>query len=172
MADEYISIGHTKKTHGAAGEIKVVIEDRFLEDFAQTDVVFINILGKPAPFFIEDVRVAGDLLLKLEEIDTPAQAKTLTSSEIFLRKQDLLHVEDEDAPPSTFKIFEGYEIEDEKMGKIGKIIEVVDLPQQELAVVEYEGREVMIPLHPDLIKKIDKKTGTIILNLPDGILDL
>ena len=172
MADEYILIGHTKKTHGAGGEIKVFIEDRFLDDFAQTDVVFINIHGKPAPFFIENVRVAGGLLLKLEEIDSPAQAKTLTSSEIFLRKQDLLHSKDEEAPPSTFIIFEGYEMEDEKLGKIGKIIEVIEYPQQELAVVAYQGREVLIPLHPDLIKKIDKKAGILTLALPEGILDL
>ena len=171
MADSLILIGHTKKTHGAAGEIKVFVEDRYLDDFAQTEVVFINIQGKPAPFFVEDLRVAGDLLLKLEEIDTPAQAKTITSSEIFLRKQDISHAEVVEAAPS-FQQYEGFEIEDEYLGKIGKIIEVVEYPQQELAVVAYQDREIMIPLHADLVRKVDKKTSTLFLQLPEGILDL
>ncbi len=171
MADSLILIGHTKKTHGAAGEIKVFVEDHYLDDFAQSEVVFINIQGKPAPFFIENLRVAGDLLLKLEEIDTPAQAKTITSSEIFLRKQDISHVEiNEDL--ASFRQYEGFEIEDEHLGRIGKIVEVIELPQQELAVVIYQDREVMIPLHADLVRKIDKKTSTLLLQLPEGILDL
>jgi 16S rRNA processing protein RimM len=171
MADELILIGRTAKTHGTAGEIKVFIEDRYLDDFAETDVVFINIQGKPAPFFIEELRAAGDLLLKLEEIDTPAQAKAITSSDIFLRKQDMRTQPDSPADTS-FKVYEGFEIADENLGTIGRIIEVIEFPHQEMAVVGYQGGEVMIPLHHSLVKKIDHPARILFLDLPDGILDL
>lgn len=171
MADEYILIGKTKKTHGTNGELKVFIEDRFLDDFAETDVVFITIQGKPAPFFIEEIRVAGDLLLKLEDIDTPAQAKTITSSDIFMRRQDLANPEEE-LPLSDFGIFEGYEMEDEHLGMLGRIVEVAEYPHQQMAIVDYNGSEVLIPLHMDLIREIDKKAGLLRVSLPDGMLDL
>lgn len=172
MKDSYILIGHTKKTHGAQGEIKVEIKDQFLEDFIQAEVIFISIQGKPVPFFIENIRDAGDLLLKVEEIDTPAGAKEITSKELFLREADLLEDVETEMPSATFAGCTGFLLEDEELGPVGEVLEVVEYPHQEMAVVRYQEREILIPLHKDLIKHLDKKSRKLIMKLPDGMLDL
>ena len=64
MADKLIGVGFTKKAHGAQGELKITLKDEYFDDFVNADVVFINVQGKPLPFFIESLREAGDILLK------------------------------------------------------------------------------------------------------------
>lgn len=171
-AEPYILIGQTKKTHGAQGEVKVEIKEQYLEDFAQADVVFIKIQGKPVPFFIENIRDAGDLLLKLEEINSPTQAKEFTSKEIFLRVEDVSSIEEEAEDKFNFAEFTGFLLEGVEQGMIGKIIEVQQYPQQELALVNFQGREILIPLHPELVVQVNKKSKKLVLHLPEGLLDL
>jgi hypothetical protein len=98
----FISIGYTKKTHGAAGELKVIIEDRFLDTVLEKGVVFVGVQGKPVPYFLETVRESGDLLLKFEGIDTPDQAKALNSCTLYLREADLPAMP-EVLQPASFK---------------------------------------------------------------------
>lgn len=172
--EKYIQIGHTKKTHGAQGELKVEVEEDFLDDFAEADVVFINVQGKPVPFFIENLRVAGELLLKLENIDSPNEAKPLVAQPLFVRPGDLVHYKKSVATASvhSFRLFVGYRLIDAVVGDIGEIKSVEEFPQQELAVVEYNGNEVLIPMHRQMLEEIDEKSKTLRVNLPEGLLEL
>ena len=171
MTDKLIGVGFTKKTHGAQGELKITVKEEYFDDFANTDVVFINMQGKPLPFFIENLRDAGEILLKLEDVDSPADAKNLTSKELFLREKDIKIIK-QAGEVLTFELLVGYELFDEIAGSIGKIESVESLPQQHLAIVEYQGREVFIPLHPQMVVKLDEKAKKIVLRLPDGLLEL
>ena len=173
MLDKYITIGYTKKTYGSKGQVKVVIENQFLEDFVKTDFVFINLLGKPAPFFIETIEESSDLLLKLEEIDSPEDAKAIVSKDLFLREKDLTNPPI-DIPESELEYADliGFMLTDTILGEIGLIDEIQEFPQQEMAVVHYQGKEIFIPLHRNLIASIDESGKKITLNLPEGILDL
>jgi len=171
MTDKLIGVGFTTKTHGAQGELKVTVKEEYLDDFANADVVFINVQGKPLPFFIENLRDAGDLLLKIEEVDSPAEAKNLTSKELFLREKDIKIIK-QAGEVLTFELLVGYELFDELTGSIGKIEAVEAMPTQHLAIVEHEGREVFIPLHPQMVVELDEKAKKIVLRLPEGLLDL
>lgn len=171
MTDNLISVGFTKKTHGAQGELKITLKDEYFDDFVNAEVVFINVQGKPLPFFIENLREAGDILLKIEEVDTPADAKSLTSKELFLREKDI-KISKKEGEVLTFELLVGYELFDEAHGLIGKIEAVEAMPHQHLAIVEHEGREVFIPLHPQIVVSLDEKTKKIVLRLPEGLLEL
>jgi 16S rRNA processing protein RimM len=170
--DQLVAIGYTKKAHGASGEIKVVVKDEYLDDFFEAEVVFISLQGKPAPFFVEHIREAGDLLAKFEEIESPADALKITSKDIFLREKDLVHFTSLEEDTLFFSQLIGFELIDLEHGRVGIIDNIVELPQQELAEVNYEGRTVLIPLHEDLIVKTDKKGKKITLRLPAGLLEL
>lgn len=167
----FVSIGYTKKTHGAAGELKASIEDRFLDTVLEKGVVFVGVQGKPVPYFLESVRESGDLLLKFEGIDTPDQAKGLNSCTLYLRESDLPAMP-EVLQPASFKDYIGFTIVEEEGQVIGPIVEVLEYPWQEVAVVNWQEREVMIPLHADLVCSVDKVGRRLVLRLPEGLLDL
>ncbi len=159
------------KTHGAKGAVKASIDPPYLDLLLEKGVVFLQVDGRPAPFFIEFIRDIGDILLKLEGIDSPDQAKKLTNVPLLLRQADL----PADLPVTgtdDFSGLVGFLLQDEEGHAVGRIESVESLPQQEMAIVDHQGRSVMIPLHPLLVTSLDPKTRTIRLRLPEGLLDL
>ena len=56
--------------------------------------------------------------------------------------------------------------------KIGTIENInTDLPQP-VFEIKYNSRVVLIPIHEDLIKEIDKENNIIHLDIPDGLLEI
>lgn len=169
----FICIGKTGKAHGLGGELKFHVDERYLEDFLEAEVVFLENKGQKLPYFIEAIREGNDILVKLEDTDSPEQARALTGLPVFLREADLLEDEErEGSAELQFERFTGYEILDMFSGRRAKIVEIVAMPQQYLAYAEVEGREILIPMHPDLIKKIDEASREIQMELPEGLFDL
>ncbi len=173
MTDSYVRIGFTQKAHGAQGEIKISVNENYLEDLVHSEVVFIPVQGKPLPFFVEGLRETNAILLKLEGIDSPADATAVSSKELLLRKQD---VQTGSAAGSSsglkYSYCEGFTCFDQKFGEIGMIAEVLEFPQQEMAVVQFQGNNIYIPLNEEFIQEIDKSSKLIKLSLPEGLLDI
>lgn len=176
---KYILIGFTKKCYGVKGDLKIQIEDQHLEDFAKANAIFLEIKGKHVPFFIEEIKSGNELLLKLEDVDSKESANALTSKEIFLQSHQILKDEEREFEPEEddtlaleFEKYIGFNIIDNDLGEIGKIEEVIEFPQQEMAVILQDEKEILVPLHKDLIEKVEDKKQCIYMNLPEGLLDL
>lgn len=168
-----ISIGFCKKPHGVGGELKVRIEAEYLEDFLQAEVIFLDINSKQVPYFIEKIRPGNELLVKLEDVDSREAAAALNGKEMFLREEDI-HTgeEEEDDEDLAYEDLVGYEIIETDLGSIGKIEDVLDYPQQMMALLTYQEREILIPLNEYLIQDIDVENQKIIMELPEGLLEL
>lgn len=168
-----VSIGFTKKPHGLKGEIKLHVEERYLEDLLNADIILLDIKGKQTPFFVEDIRVGNNIIAKFEDVDTPEGAVAIASKEIFLRESDLIPDDEReieiDIPP--FEHCVGYMIKNEGVD-VGVINEIQEFPQQEMAIVTYNKRDIMIPLNQHFVKKLDDTNKIIEMELPEGLLDL
>ena len=170
----YILIGNTRKSYGVKGEMKLLIKADFLEDIFNLKVVFLKINGKQVPYFVESVRVGNTTIIKFEDINSPEETIAITSKEIYAREEDLIPEEERmfEAEKMEFEKYSGYTIIVIEIGKVGVIKEIVEYPQQEMAVVEYQNRTVLIPLNHELIESIDDAKKELIFNLPKGLLDL
>ena len=56
--------------------------------------------------------------------------------------------------------------------KIGIIQSVNDSGPQAMFVINNNGTEILIPVHDNFIKKLDRTDKKIYLNIPDGLLDI
>ncbi|HFC00605.1 MAG TPA: 16S rRNA processing protein RimM [Phaeodactylibacter sp.] len=177
-----ISIGFTKKQHGVKGDLKVQVKEEYLDDFLKAPVVFLAIKGKQVPFFVEKIKFENDLLLKIEDINSKESAYELTSKEMFLQRRHISQKEkmDEKLVETTdlfFGKYIGFTIVDAELGKVGIIEEIIEFPQQEMAVIFQNKstpsqKEMLIPLHENLIEKINIEKKVIYMSLPDGLLEL
>ena len=61
---------------------------------------------------------------------------------------------------------------DKKLGELGKIVTVYDLPNQPVASLNIEGKEVLFPLMKQFIVTVDREAGILHVDLPDGLLDV
>ncbi len=167
--NNYIQIGYTKKTHGVGGELKLVVEEEFIEDFDGAEVLFLKIKGQFTPYFIESVRSPKNPIIKFEEVNTKEAAFNMMHKEVFLRSSD---VSEKEEIIVTIQMYEGFTIIDKNLGEIGTIESVVEFPQQDMAFVTYKEKEVMIPLNDSIVTQIDEDKKELIVDLPEGLLEL
>lgn len=171
--DKTILIGSTKKPHGLKGELKLYVEERYVEDLMNADILMIDIKGRPTPFFIEEVRFGNNIIAKFEEVNTPEAALSIANKEIYLRESDLIPDEEREIeiPTTPYEHCVGYTIKNE--GElVGVIDDIVEFPQQEMAILNYKNKEVLVPLNQHFITKLDDKNRVIEMTLPEGLLDL
>ena len=55
---------------------------------------------------------------------------------------------------------------------IGVIEDIIEYPQQLLAKLKLGSREVLIPIHDDLVININEEEGVLTVKVADGLLDL
>lgn len=172
--EQYTQIGRTKKPHGLNGELKLHIEEKYAEDFDQATVIFLEIGGNHTPFFVENLRGGLFDILKLEGVNSRSAAEPLAHKNMHLRDSDLLKEEERTYEPVglEFEHLVGFQVHDETYGDIGAIKEIVEMPQQEMALVDYKGKEVMIPLNERLMVEVVDSQQVVKMDLPEGLLEL
>ncbi len=165
-----VEIGKTGKPHGVKGELRLRIEGAYLEDALKASVIFIETKGQQLPYFVEQLKIGNAAIVKLEDITRKEDAMLLANATLFLRDEDVsIKVIDADL---VFAYLKGYQLEDIAIGVIGTIKTIEEYPQQEMAIVDYKEKEVLIPLHEALIQQIDKAKKVLLMELPEGLLEL
>jgi 16S rRNA processing protein RimM len=171
---EYTQIGFVKKAHGTTGEIKVAVDEVYEDLFLSAKRVFVDMRGTKMPLFIQQVRGAGEWIVQFEGYKNRDQIMLIQSRAIWLPASevpaDVALEADEDELLYGYLV--GYMLADKHTGDVGVIEEVLDMPQQEMAVIQYQNREVLIPLHDTYIITIDKTKKRVFADLPEGLLDL
>lgn len=170
LKDEIFLIGQITKIHGLKGELSFTTNSTILEE---VDVPFVVLepQGLFVPFYIESVRMINDTtgLLKLERVDSDDQAREFIGQSIYLPNMFLDEMDEVDFEA---EFFVGFELIEEKKGKIGKVTAVDDSTANALFVVESGDNEILIPIADEFITEIDHKKKIIMVNLPEGLLDL
>jgi hypothetical protein len=54
----------------------------------------------------------------------------------------------------------------------GPVLEVIEQPHQVLCRLEIETKEVLIPINEQTLNKVDHKSRSLLLTLPDGLLEV
>ena len=66
----------------------------------------------------------------------------------------------------------GLEVRDTRGEKIGVVARIWSTPGGEIYIVRGESKEHLIPATKEIIEKVDFATGTLVINPPEGLLDL
>lgn len=167
----YIQVGFLGKAHGLKGELKFKIDEEYIDDFNEVDVLFIKMKGHYAPCFIESIRSGNSLIIKFEDTNTKEEAATIQHQPIFL-KEEAITVYADEPEELLFLHIKGFKMIDNELGALGKIKAIEAYPQQEMAVVAYKKNDVLIPLNEYIISKIDVDNQTVLVNLPEGLLEI
>ena len=165
--EEVYKIGKLGKTHGVKGEISFLFDDDVF-DRVDADYLVLMVDGILVPFFMEEYRFRSDTtaIVKFEGIDTQERARELTGCDVWFPRA----LADSDDDTITWAAIVGFDIIDANSGKpVGRIASVDDTTLNILFCLE-DGR--LIPASEDLITSIDKGNRTIMINIPEGLLDL
>jgi 16S rRNA processing protein RimM len=170
MSTNYRNIGKLAAVFGLQGEM--ILQHRLGKKTSLKGLKAIFLEDRKdelLPWFIGAVRIKSDdeLYVKLDGIDTKEAARKLVSKEAWITEADFEQYAGKSAPISLV----GYRMVENGL-ELGEIQEVIEQPHQVLCKILYQGKEALIPVHEETLRKIDKKGKVVHVELPDGLLDV
>jgi len=170
-ASELVVIARAVKPRGLKGEIVAELLTDFPDRFEDLDeVVILSPDGERRPGSLEDFWFQKDrVVLKLTGYDDVDTARGLIGYELAVPESDRVQLEQDE--------FYDWELEgcNVKVGdeSIGQVRSVMKTGGAEILVVaDGSGKETLVPLASDIVLEIDPAAKTILVDPPEGLLDL
>jgi 16S rRNA processing protein RimM len=168
--EDCFELGKITKTHGLKGEVVLWLDVDFPEDYEDLESVFLDQKGELVPYFIETYRLSGNrAIVQFEDIDTFEKAEGLINLQAFLPLEELPELGND-----QFYYHEiiGFQIVDKQLGVLGTVQTVHSMQAQDLLVMDYKSKEVLIPVIPEIVLEADKEAKILNVNLPEGLLEV
>ena len=168
-----VAVGEVLRPWGLRGELRVrPLTDRPAERFQRLRRC---VLWEPEVDRREDVQIAdcrfdGDeLFVRMEGVSSPEEAKRFSGRFLAVAQEDALP-----APEGHFYPWEmtGAVVETREGRRVGEFVGVEDHAAQPLWIVAHEGRELLVPAVPEIVVDVNVKERRIVIDPPEGLLDL
>lgn len=169
--EECFYLGKVVSKHSYKGEVLIKLDTDQPELYDTMESVFLEMDHGLVPFFIARIRRHKSELLRVqfEDVSDEAAAQALIGKKVFLPLSLL--------PELTGKQFYyheiiGFQVEDKKRGMIGHVGNVIEHTAQAVIEVEKGEHTILIPVTDSIIKKVDRTRKTLIIDAPEGLIDL
>ena len=168
--EQYRNIGKLVAVHGLQGELVLLHRLGRKTSLKGLKAIFLEERkDEMLPWFVESTRVKSDeeLFVKLEGLDTKEAARRVVQKEVWVTEKDFDHFAGKSAPISMvgFRLFDG-------LLDLGEILEVIEQPHQVLLRIDLAGKEALIPMHEQTLRRVDPRKKEVHVELPDGLLDV
>lgn len=171
-ADELIIVARTVRTRGLKGELAAELLTDFPERFEKVNtLVGVSPDGQRKELELEDYWFQNDrVILKFKSYDSIESANTLVGFEVGVPESERVELAD-----GQFYEWQlsGCSVENIEGQAIGTVREVMRTGGVELLVVDDGGqREYLIPMAGDIVLSVDIPGKKILIDPPEGLLEL
>jgi len=163
-----LEVGQVVNTYGIKGFVKVnpLVDDN--KQFKSFKTLYIQEKNNVKEMQVEEVKFSKNLvLIKFKEIETIEQAEILRNIYIQAKRSDIK------LEKGAYFIVDliGLEVYTEEGSFLGKIKEVLQPGANDVYVVEDETKkQILLPVIPDVIKKVDIEGNKVIVKLLEGLI--
>ena len=168
--DTCFYVGKIVKTHGLKGEVTLRIDNEQFDEIEELNYFLLDINDKLIPYFVENITFHSNKSFVLfQDLKTLETANQLVGKSVYL-PLDLL-------PEKDGNDFYSHEVVDflvidEEKGELGKVQEIIEYPTQSLIQILINGKEVLIPIHDDIIQDVNREDKKIYIKAPNGLIDM
>ena len=171
-SDSLVRIARAVRTRGLKGEIVADLLTDFPERFeAVTTLIAVGPKGEHQSVELEDFWFQNDrIILKLVDCDTVEAAEKFRNYEFCVTDSEVVELEENEY--FDFDL-EGCTVRDVSGRTVGKVKEVLKTGGTEILVIAAEGgAELMVPMAGSIITNIDISAKEILIDPPEGLLEL
>ena len=168
-----VAVGEVLRPWGLQGEVRVrPLTDRPKERFTNLHEC---VLWEPRPDRREPCRIAScrfegaTVLVRMEGVTSPEDARRFTGRLLAIPREDVLP-----APEGHFYSWEmvGAAVETPDGRRVGEFVRVEGSEGQPLWVVAEGGREHLVPAVPEIVVEVNVAKRRIVIDPPEGLLEL
>jgi len=169
--DAMVVVGRVARTHGLRGQVIVNPETDFLEErFREGAVLYARRQTVTQPITVTAVRFhLGRPILTLEGVASIEDAEGLAGAELRVPAEAL-----QELPADQFYCHDlvGCQVRTTTGRDLGTVTAVEGLRGGSYLVVRRGRTEVLVPLAADICIEIDARGRNIVIEPPEGLLDL
>lgn len=169
--EECFYLGKIAKKFSFKGEVLAYLDTDEPELYENLESVFVEYNKHLVPFFIESSSLHKNdfLRIRFEDINTEEEADAMMGNDLYLPLQLLPKLSG-----NKFYFHEviGFEVEDQRLGVVGKIESINDTTAQPLFEVLNGDVEILIPMIDHFLVKIDRENKKVIMDLPEGLIEM
>ena len=173
LNETLLAAGTVLKPYSYLGQTKVAFFMSGWEDILEEgDYLFISWAEKGVPYLIENISWQTDktAVISLADIGNDIEAQRLTGGEVLLLSKSFPKDESGEVSGESLIDFNAFSLEGEAIGYVKDFID--NGPQALLDLLTNKGKRTYIPFHEDIVVEIDLENKKIILDLPEGLLEL
>jgi 16S rRNA processing protein RimM len=164
-------LGKIAKKFSFKGEVLIYLDTDEPELYEDMESVFVEFNKNLVPFFIKNSSLHKNdfLRVQFEDVDTEEEADSIMNCEVYLPLSMLPKL-----TGNQFYYHEviSFEIEDLRLGIFGKIVSINDSSAQPLFEVINGNVELLIPMIDQFLVKIDRENKKVIMDLPEGLVEM
>lgn len=169
--EDCIQIGYIAKAHGVRGEVKAILDVYDMREYKRKKTLWGGKRGAPLSMLeIESLRPQQKMeaIIRVKGVSDRDQAVELVGTTLFIPAEELPTL-----PDGHFYYFQviGFQVQDETAGALGTVKDFADGSAHDILIMEYQGKEVLIPVTENIVGKADFETKFINVNLPEGLLE-
>lgn len=165
-----IRIGKIVATHGLQGNLILTHKGGKSDWLKVGEPIFVAMQkGSRIPYYPTSVKRVNDeeYHLHLDDIDALPEAKKLVGKEVFV-DESVLGAATLDNP----LLWIGFNVVDAQAGGLGPLTDIAQTGHQWVGSVQYNGKEVLLPMVKPLLVEVNLRNKYIRMDLPEGLLDL
>lgn len=168
--DQCFELGYVERPFGYEGALIAHFDVDNPAYYLKMKTIFLEINGQLIPYTAEKMALhkGNQVMVRLANVTDEEAAKKMKGTRLFLPESCL---------PSLDKGYYFHELVncrviDEVSGPLGTVKEIIDLPNHTLASVDFEGNEVLFPVHDQILLRFDRNKKEIYTRLPEGLLEI
>ncbi|MCK5637099.1 MAG: 16S rRNA processing protein RimM [Flavobacteriaceae bacterium] len=164
-------LGRIVKKYSFKGEVVLKLDTDEPDIYENLNAVFLDLGKNLLPFFIKSslLQKGNQLRIQFEDVNNETDADAILKTDVYLPLNLLPKLTGDQF---YFHEVIGFMLEDINYGEIGIITSINDKTAQDLFVIEKEDTEILIPMIDEFIKKIDRKNKKVIIETPEGLIDM
>ena len=164
-------LGKIVKKYSFKGEVLVKLDTDEPELFTKMESVFVEQHKNLVPFFIlqSSLHKSQLLRIKFEDVTSEIEADAILGAALYLPLEFLPKL-----TGNRFYYHEiiGFTVEDIAFGEVGIITGVNDTTSQALFEIDHSGKQILVPIIDLFIKNVDRESKNILLDVPEGLIEL
>ena len=169
--EDMFRVGVISSVHGVRGEVKVFPTTDDPARFKELEEVTLDTGKGVITLKIQGVKFLEQIvILKFEGYDHIEDIEKYKGKDLWIRREQAVKLEE-----GEYFIADliGLAVKAEDGQSLGRLKDVLKTGANDVYVVEMDsGKELLIPVIPDCIIKVDLDSGEVIVHLLDGLLDL
>lgn len=171
LPDDLLLVGVIARPHGIRGSVIVNPETDFADErFRAGEVLLVGPADRAEPRRILEVRGhQGRLIVDLEGVESMDDAEAVAGLELWMPAAALGPL-----PEQTYYRHDlvGCEVRDLHDTVIGRVTKVEGTLDRSYLIIPRRGGEMMIPMVEGILMRVDLEERRIIVDPPEGLLDL